>query len=899
MILCTGFYLRDNLGDDLFYYMFKNIFDDMKIKYLLSSLDDVKSIDNDIDLIILGGGEILNSYFLSKIEKLTKNFNGKIIAYSCELPQGHIIKEVNLIDYFIIRNHNDYQRLLKHFNQEKENPFIEYYPDMVFSYPIKKELIVTKEKKVTVCLARSIFSNNKSYNYYLKKICLFLKYINELGWNIYLVPFNSSSSNTESDLLLNQDLVNISESMGFKLNNIVWLEQENDIKIKSEIVINHFKTSDVIICSRYHAHILSIICGKPIFSIPHTKKAKEQMELFGLNNCILQPELDEFSRPIDFNVLKAIELFNSMIENYDEICEIIKEIKLPTIIDHKDKLEKLLKLYKRQVPPYYVSEDKCIEVINDIKNHLKKTFKLENLNCDQNLYTDEFRNRITRFILYKICKDPSASYFYGLSSKILKPNFNIVEDLKWIYNDHYCKNLSSLSFYPSVKDIDNSNKILNLKYIEPHLLSNIHRSGWAQVVHNTGILHNSDGIIFDMFCDKTFHWGEATYTDLNLIPYQKPWIGIVHHTPSILYTEYNTHNMIIKESWNKSLTNCIGIYTMSDWLSNWFKNKIPNLLVETLIHPTEISEIKFSFEKFMENSNKKLVQIGGWLRNPYSIYRISVPEYIIKSHLIGKDMDNYIKPNMSFEDLVEHCCSQSILTSFGKKKIEHSISQDQNSNKYVYFLLDYIKSLTIIDYNLLIDTLKKNNLSVQIINRLDNNQYDNLLSDNIVFIDLIEASACNTLIECIVRNTPILINPLPSVVERLGKDYPMYWNDYTDIYNLLKYENIKKTHEYLKNLDKSCYTFDYWVESIINSQIYNDAKNKINKVEFSKIVKSEIKLDNFTIVADIVTSTGNININIDKSIELRNNLVTNKSKCKLKNLFKCFCRKRNYIVDSS
>lgn len=896
MILCTGFYFRDNLGDDLFYYIFKNIFDDMKINYQISSLDDVKILDSNIDLIILGGGEILNSYFLSKIQKLTKNFNGKIIAYSCELPQGQIIKEINLIDYFIIRNHNDYQRLLKHFNQEKENPFIEYYPDLVFSYPVKRELLVTKEKKVTVCLARSIFSNNKSYNFYLKKICLFLKYIYELGWNIYLIPFNTSSSNSESDLLLNQDLVNISESLGFKLNNIVWSQQENNIETKSDIVINHFKTSDIIICSRYHAHILSVVCGKPIFSIPHTKKAKEQMELFGLNNCIMQPVLDEVSRPTDFDVLKAIELFNSMIENYDEICEIIKEIKLPTIQDHKNKLERLFKLEKRQIPPYYVSDDKCMEIINDIKDNLKLTFNLENLNCDQNLFNEEFRNRITRFILYKICKDPGASYFYGLTNKILKPNFNIVEDLKWIYNDYYSKNMTSISFNPSVKELDNSTKILNLKYIEPHLLSNLHRSGWSQVVHNTGILHNPDGIIFDMFCDKTFHWGEATYTDLKLIPYQKPWIGIVHHTPSVLYTEYNTNNLIKKESWNKSLSNCIGIYTMSDWLTNWFKNKIPNLFVETLIHPTEISQITFSLEKFMENFNKKLVQIGGWLRNPYSIYRIAVPEYINKCHLIGKDMDNYVKPNMSFEDLVEHCCSQSILNNFGKKKIEQSISQDQNSNKYVYFLLDYIKSLTIIDYNLLIDTLKKNHLSVQLINKLDNDQYDHLLSENIVFIDLIEASACNTLIECIVRNTPILIRPLPSVVERLGKDYPMYWNDYTDIYNLLKYDNIKKTHEYLKNLDKSCYTFDYWINSILNSQIYNTAKNKFNKVESTEIIKSEIKLENFTIVADIVTSNGKT---IDKSIELRNSLVTNNSKCKLKNLFKCFCRKRNNIVDST
>ena len=108
---------------------------------------------------------------------------------------------------------------------------------------------------------------------------------------------------------------------------------------------------------------------------------------------------------------------------------------------------------------------------------------------------------------------------------------------------------------------------------------------------------------------------------------------------------------------------------------------------------------------------------------------------------------------------------------------------------------------------------------------------------------------------------------------------------------LIKYDNIKKTYEYLLNLDKSCYTFDYWINSIMNSKIYNNA----NKLKFPEI-KTEINLDNLTIVADFVTSNGNMNL--DKTIEQRNNLVTN-SKCKFKNLFKCFCRKRNNIVDSA
>ena len=67
--------------------------------------------------------------------------------------------------------------------------------------------------------------------------------------------------------------------------------------------------------------------------------------------------------------------------------------------------------------------------------------------------------------------------------------------------------------------------------------------------------------------------------------------------------------------------------------------------------------------------------------------------------------------------------------------------------------------------------------SVNIINKLSNQEYDNLLTENIVFINLIDASAVNTLIECMVRNTPIIINRHPVVVELLGENYPLYYDN--------------------------------------------------------------------------------------------------------------------------
>ena len=71
-----------------------------------------------------------------------------------------------------------------------------------------------------------------------------------------------------------------------------------------------------------------------------------------------------------------------------------------------------------------------------------------------------------------------------------------------------------------------------------------------------------------------------------------------------------------------------------------------------------------------------------------------------------------------------------------------------------------------------------------------------------------DASAVNTIIECKVRNTPVIVNRLPAVVEILGENYPFYYNDASyyeinkQIENLLTIENVNKAYNYLRHLDK-------------------------------------------------------------------------------------------------
>jgi hypothetical protein len=87
---------------------------------------------------------------------------------------------------------------------------------------------------------------------------------------------------------------------------------------------------------------------------------------------------------------------------------------------------------------------------------------------------------------------------------------------------------------------------------------------------------------------------------------------------------------------------------------------------------------------------------------------------------------------------------------------------------------------------------------------LSNAEYDDVLSKNVVVAKMYDSSVNNAIIECIVRNTPILVNRLASAEEYLGKDYPFFFeNDEEANQKISDVELIFKTHEYLvKNRDK-------------------------------------------------------------------------------------------------
>jgi len=306
-----------------------------------------------------------------------------------------------------------------------------------------------------------------------------------------------------------------------------------------------------------------------------------------------------------------------------------------------------------------------------------------------------------------------------------------------------------------------------------------------------------------------------------------------------------------------------------------------------LTHPTELPRYAdcFSMEGFIANKNRMLVEIGAWLRYKFAIYDLGLLDnadraltiasremHNIKRRRVtydedwgpsigfvlidgkkrrlrrcvlrGRDMSLYLPPkslcinecdkicdsdeNSKIDDSSDssncmcrisridcgnspcntkcHCCKMCRIDCTNVSGLG---SESIVTNKWVEGLRSHVH-----------ETLLP---SVDIIETLSNDAYDRLLSENIVFLCLKKPSACNTVIEAIVRKTPILVNKEAAVVEMLGPDYPFYYNSLAEA--LLKSRDInliRQAHVYLTNMDTRRFDIAYFLQSIKDSEIYKN-----------------------------------------------------------------------------
>ena len=336
---------------------------------------------------------------------------------------------------------------------------------------------------------------------------------------------------------------------------------------------------------------------------------------------------------------------------------------------------------------------------------------------------------------------------------------------------------SDLSVYELKTDISKYGKFK----ISDQISFDHHNGGWSYALKSLNKVSGVNGVRLECFLDKNFCWINSRKEII-----QEDWVGILHNpieAPQWYLGQVRNKQITKSPLFIKSLDNCKGLYVFSDHEKKILFEHInkfkQDIKINVLRHPVSKSESNWSIENF--NSDKKIIHVGWWLRDIQSFYRLETNIRKIR-----------IKLNNS---------------------IESKINQ----------------------------IFKLNSDSVIEIDNLDENEYDEILCNSVVFINLIDSVVNNTVLECIERNTPILINRNSSVEEYIGKDYPLFYENISDIKNLMTESKLIEANLHLKKINLS-----------------RDLGKQIQQSEIYKSIDSEIDIVEVLKPGDVKDSNGGI-----------------------------------------
>lgn len=368
--------------------------------------------------------------------------------------------------------------------------------------------------------------------------------------------------------------------------------------------------------------------------------------------------------------------------------------------------------------------------------------------------------------------------------------------------------------------------------------NNMHYYGWEYIKTHLDKINTSIKIID--FVDNYFIGCKKTIS--------VKWIGIIHHTNSN-YSSNNMNNLFTNTYFIDSLNLCNGLIVLSnsnkEYLEFMLKLYNKKITVHLLKHPMPPKNTNKNFNINEFEKNKNIYSIGAWLRNPYTFYHTTFSYEntdLIKNKLKGLHMDNYFplndehfhynknvfyKTKHYLHNLYDEFKKADNIINITEKYNEHiqntsidnvySRSND-GINYYNYYLSEYTQNITYKNIFHLNRIIQNNYKSVNLIERVNDDAYLEILTSSIVFCNYIDCAASNTIVECISTNTPIILNKLPAIIEYLGEDYPLYIENLKKVDDCIciTKQDIVKTNRYLIQLNKNDLHLNHFIDSIKN-----------------------------------------------------------------------------------
>lgn len=285
---------------------------------------------------------------------------------------------------------------------------------------------------------------------------------------------------------------------------------------------------------------------------------------------------------------------------------------------------------------------------------------------------------------------------------------------------------------------------------------------------------DDDALLLDAYVDHTFSPEAPRAAGSATVPHTRPWVGFVHHTFDTAFSDNNCVTLFQRPAFQASLPSCRGLIALSQALAQQLREALvgaghPDVRVWALAHPTPAvaPAAAFTWPKLLANPQRLAVQVGAWMRDPRVLAGLPLPPTnTLRLHkaALGAAAADAAAPYAS--------ARSGPSATYAPLTAQEAAAGD-----------------------------------VLLLPPASDEQYDALLQANVVFLNLVDASAVNTVLECIARNTPVVVNRLPALEEVLGSRYPGFYTTPQQALDLLtRFIGLAAAplamHTYLTRLDK-------------------------------------------------------------------------------------------------
>lgn len=271
-----------------------------------------------------------------------------------------------------------------------------------------------------------------------------------------------------------------------------------------------------------------------------------------------------------------------------------------------------------------------------------------------------------------------------------------------------------------------------------------HRAGWPTVVEALKARCHSGSpdhtVLLDDFVEQSIGDGK--------LDHREPWVGIFHHPRGGDHPNPNRstlpQNFLARTDLKPVFSRLKMAIALSIDLADLLADLLPGVTIRVLRHSVPISANIPQFDpERLHDGKLRVVQSGTYMRDIRAIHRIPASD---KWDRLRTWIPKYYEP------------------------FDHLLSSGHEP-----------------EHPGVIDIPKLTDVA-----------YDSMLSRSVVFVNYYDASASNTVLECIQRATPIVINRLPAHEEYLRSDYPGFYTDLDQVsYMLSDRSRLFAMHEHL------------------------------------------------------------------------------------------------------